>query len=1224
MAFSDAGQAFGWGNNAYFKLGVIDSMNAKVSELETGVNYTEPQQFNFDLEVKKPGPQPAPVLYADEYIIAVKLLTNFSVGLTNNKRLMTWGLDIKRQGQLDKIIAVGKDGEALYLQFYMKPLSTMTVNCKYIEEDDYSKTSTQQQVFCGENFSMVLTESRELIVWGSNKDFQHGTSEKEIRQFYMKFMQSNKISRKNYMVAIESLPHFIENSKFRLRQVTSVALGYRHVVIIEKKRIAYAWGCNRSKQLGVGRDEDYVKEPESMKKVSGLDLEECVASKDYTLLRTKQGNVYACGSNEHGKLGIPEKSPQIFVDIPEQIKLLEGVIKLAAGPEHAMALCSKKISGHDNDVFTRLTVEEETSKDSKISELKTIYSWGNGLLGQLGRKKIEDSLFPQKIETPEKFKEIACGHLISAAITEDDKLFLWGAKENLPNFYQTKNIGQIDKIIDRPTQFVKDDLKFRSISLGYNYHCVIGTNGRLYSWGFFDRNKDKVAKSMIFSEVKGSNISQKCHKVAVGPRHALYSFAKNVFSWGLDNYTGRLGQMIDIHDARQSKKRQKNKNSENLKKYDPNLLQGEPCLVEPIKFLINVQSARGQLTKKSDSNKSMINETTNTQLSGQSRESVQQDSFKLLKDRYMFHLYENAERTFMRLNIEVRKLFELHKKRQNLFERMRYLLYKRVTEQPFDTNLRMDASETEPELRTAAQQNLYNTLLTGIQLHPCLLVGVLKKNLELGDSSVEITPYEFLDITSSIFGSVHGNERKEDLFLTLLELVFKWEVGTNCDSEEIDFFEFDDLRINKLSTENIPKGKKLPYSNLLIDHILQNDISFRMILEQIYDHIEMKITEKMKAVDKNLKKFVYAYRLEGSSQLEKLYATDTSNWKEEEFQKRADNLKNLFKDHDKNPIMHKLCSNFSRFIIKFLNKMKQIFSDNFKDFKGNDLALKLFWGFLIKPLFTVSRVRIFDKQAVNERESERLQENIKSILHFFMYLATGTKIQESREGSKWIKNLNRFINKQMNFFRNKMASTLSLQNRQDEEDGTQMRPKIVRFRNYMRQAKEATQEKINLKLSLLVKICKTVNHLRHENDLFSEFINQVGEKSFLETGPDQYGEDKSFNFTLINNLVVLFDFVSIRQCAICESFCPSTYMNPNSVKKVIEKIEGIGTNRDLEVYIRYLGILKFEKAKEEINGRSKGEDVSFLLLKQYFYNYNYDQLVLTTIRKLRYKDQTRN
>lgn len=1205
MASTDSNDIFGWGNNSFFKLGVNSQINAKLSDLEIGQNYPKPTQFDFGLSNN--GQQ---IMESDEYFVAIKLYSEFSTGLTNKKRLLSWGCDCERNLRL---VEIRKNSKNLAMEFYVTHLTQYNVKIPDIIDDDNQQVGLSSlRIQSGENYSLLVTENNEVLIWGSNEFFQHGTGVEEMKEFYAPLFQANKIRRKSFSISIQSLPTFVPRfSNGAKREITCVAAGWRHVVVIEKGRTAYAWGSNSHRQLGIGSENDYSMNPTRMKNVSGLELAECSANKDYTLLRTRSGEVFACGSNEHGKLGLPHKDPKLCVDVPEKIPHLNYAIKIATGPDHAMAICSKSSNTKD-DIFTQLTIENEGENESIISEQKIIYSWGNGLLGQLGIKRPKTSLSPRPVEINEKVKEISCGWSISGAITEDGKLYLWGNKDNLPvSITQTRTEGEaiFYDIVPMPVLLNKEEIKFKQISLGKHYHCIVDINDKLYSWGSFRKGdpKEQHRAFNIIEEVKGQYSSQKCDYVSVGQEHALYLYSKSVYSWGIDNFTGRLGNMVEVPEAYHSKSRPIIKEKEKDTPYDPTSLVKEPEQIHSVRFILAMKLNR---PKKVDNNKStFMNETVNTNTSGSySLDILQENSFKFLKDKYMHHLYDNAEKIFSKLDLKVRDYFELVEEMDKQLQIMKYLVYKRITEQPFSVPLRVDNLEQTPsQLRTPEKVNLYNTLLTALQIHPCLLAGLL--TFESGGTvggfqtsgNLRLSPQEFFNLVTSIFGAIHGDSRKENLYLILLEQVFKWETRNAAYTDDIVFFKignFNNMKERDLEEEGL---KALPYSSLLINYLLETDISYRAILEKIYYYIESKVNEKMKAVEKNLKKFVFAFRIEGNSELEKLYITDNSNWKEEEFQKRRESIQQFFKEAEKPIILELIKANLSKTILKLLHKLKGMFSTTFKDLKGADSAPPLiFWGFLIYPLSKIIQQKILAKRSLNEKETERLKANIESIFDFWMHYSTGTKIRQRRSDSKWIVDLNRFILEKKRFLTEVLNDIYKLSARDGKEDSTYRKEEREQIREdgmlkqYVSQIKVNRPERISVSLALVVKVCKIVDFLKEKIDLFKEFSVQVGEENFLGTNQNYWGNDKKFNFSLMGKFIVMYDFVSVRRCVVCDCYCPSTYIHPSSSRRIIEKCEGIGTNRDLEVYIKYLVSLKFEKAKDELYGRAVGEDVVIL------------------------------
>lgn len=131
------------------------------------------------------------------------------------------------------------------------------------------------------------------------------------------------------------------------------------------------------------------------------------------------------------------------------------------------------------------------------------------------------------------------------------------------------------------------------------------------------------------------------------------------------------------------------------------------------------------------------------------------------------------------------------------------MLYKRITEEPFENiKLRFENNDQNPKpLASPEKVMLYNTLFTGFQLHPCLLTNLVILDQQPGSNvksmSNVLTKENFRDLVVSIYGAMHGDERKENLYLTVLEKILDWEIGNNLNSEDVYFFQ-----MNMLESEN--------------------------------------------------------------------------------------------------------------------------------------------------------------------------------------------------------------------------------------------------------------------------------------------------------------------------------------------------------------------------------------------------------------------------------------
>lgn len=71
--------------------------------------------------------------------------------------------------------------------------------------------------------------------------------------------------------------------------------------------------------------------------------------------------------------------------------------------------------------------------------------------------------------------------------------------------------------------------------------------------------------------------------------------------------------------------------------------------------------------------------------------------------------------------------------------------------------------------------------------------------------------------------------------------------------------------------------------------MIKSDLKFSLVIEELYSKLLSAIADKIKNVERDMRSFVFCFR-DDLPGLKERYINDTSNWKEEEFLKRADNL----------------------------------------------------------------------------------------------------------------------------------------------------------------------------------------------------------------------------------------------------------------------------------------------------------------------------------------------
>jgi alpha-tubulin suppressor-like RCC1 family protein len=190
-----------------------------------------------------------------------------------------------------------------------------------------------------------------------------------------------------------------------LTDVVSIGAGEHHTVALKSNGTVYAWGDNRSGQLGDGTTEEKHYPVHSTN--LGLAWNGIAAGAYHSLALKSDGTLWAWGFNNDGQLGNGTTTDR---HAPEQE--VTGVIDwvaIAGGGWHTVAL---KSGG-------------------------TLWAWGFNNDGQLGDGCIPDADCTRNSSTPVQestgatdWVEIAVGRLHNAALKSDGTLWVWGSNSS--------------------------------------------------------------------------------------------------------------------------------------------------------------------------------------------------------------------------------------------------------------------------------------------------------------------------------------------------------------------------------------------------------------------------------------------------------------------------------------------------------------------------------------------------------------------------------------------------------------------------------------------------------------------------------------------------------------------------------------------------------------------------------------------------------------------------
>ncbi|KFI90248.1 RCC1 repeat-containing protein [Bifidobacterium saguini DSM 23967] len=343
---------------------------------------------------------------------------------------------------------------------------------------------------------------------------------------------------------------------------TQVSVGDRHSLALGSDGNTYAWGHNGFGQLG---DETTTNRPTpvKVKTPDGVSFTQISAGNDYSLALGSDGDTYAWGRNDSGRLGdgtATNRSTPVRVNTPAGVTFTQ----ISAGSAYSLALGSdgNTYAWGDNG-FGQLGDETKTDRPTPV-KVKTpagvtftqksagsayslalgsdgnIYAWGWNVSGRLGDGTWTDRLTPVKVKTPDgvSFTQVSVGTYHSLAIGSDGNTYAWG-----DNYYGQLGDGTTASWSPPVKVKTPDGVTFTQISAGTYRSLAIGSDGDTYAWGWnysgrlgdgTTTNRSTPVRVNTPAGVTFTQVStENAHSLALGSDG-------NTYAWG-DNEHGRLG-----------------------------------------------------------------------------------------------------------------------------------------------------------------------------------------------------------------------------------------------------------------------------------------------------------------------------------------------------------------------------------------------------------------------------------------------------------------------------------------------------------------------------------------------------------------------------------------------------------------------------------------------------------------------------------------------------------
>ncbi|XP_012937764.1 uncharacterized protein LOC101851545 [Aplysia californica] len=199
--------------------------------------------------------------------------------------------------------------------------------------------------------------------------------------------------------------------------VVAIACGLKHVVVLGRDGEVMSWGNGSHGQLGLGSEESQCVPTTVQIGEESVVFNDVECGVDGTMLISDVGGVFACGNNEHNKLGLNNR--QGFLMAMKNI-FTKTEVDGKNVPTPVRALARHRV----------LAVSMGRNHTAVIVEPGHVITFGRNLEGQLGTQNVKPASNPVEVKALEEkcVNRVQCGDHFTVAGTKDHELYYWGLR----------------------------------------------------------------------------------------------------------------------------------------------------------------------------------------------------------------------------------------------------------------------------------------------------------------------------------------------------------------------------------------------------------------------------------------------------------------------------------------------------------------------------------------------------------------------------------------------------------------------------------------------------------------------------------------------------------------------------------------------------------------------------------------------------------------------------
>jgi len=207
-----------------------------------------------------------PSYFNSSTIYAIACGANCTMFITNDGKV--YGCGINTSGQLG-------------LGHTTSPILTPTL----LDTSPFN-TLTISAIACGANHTIFLTNDGKVYGCGSNTSGQLGLG--------------------NTTTQPISTPTLLDTTPFNTLTISAIACGQNHTIFLTNDGKVYSCGSNTSGQLGLGHTTSPISTPTLIdtSPFNTLTISAIACGQNHTMFLTNDGKVYGCGNNANGRIGL--------------------------------------------------------------------------------------------------------------------------------------------------------------------------------------------------------------------------------------------------------------------------------------------------------------------------------------------------------------------------------------------------------------------------------------------------------------------------------------------------------------------------------------------------------------------------------------------------------------------------------------------------------------------------------------------------------------------------------------------------------------------------------------------------------------------------------------------------------------------------------------------------------------------------------------------------------